>query len=90
MPAVSKAQQKFMGLVHALKKGDIDSSEVSTDVEKAADSMTDKDAKDFASTKHTGLPNKVEQLVRKIVREYLRETALIDNAEQIDEKLIMI
>ena len=88
MPAVSKAQQKFMGLVHALKKGDIDSSEVSTDVEKAADSMTDKDAKDFASTKHTGLPNKVEQLVRKIVREYLRETALVENAEQIDEKLI--
>jgi len=88
MPAVSKAQQRFMGLVHALKKGDVGTGEVSADVEKAADSMTDKDAKDFASTKHKGLPSKVEQLVRKIVREYLRETALTEEVEQIDEKLI--
>jgi len=42
MPAVSKAQQKFMGLVHALKKGDIGAGDVSADVEKAADSMSDK------------------------------------------------
>jgi hypothetical protein len=91
MPAVSKAQQRFMGLVHALKKGDVDAGEVSSDVEKAADSMTDKDAKDFASTKHAGLPNKVEQAVRQIVREFLRETALnelTETAEQLDEKLI--
>jgi hypothetical protein len=88
MPAVSKAQQKFMGLVHALKKGDIGPEDVSADVEKAADSMSDKDAKDFASTKHKGLPSKVEQLVRKIVREYLRETTLTEEVEQIDEKLI--
>ena len=88
MPAVSKAQQRFMGLVHALKKGDIGAGEVSADVEKAADSMTDKDAKDFASTKHDNLPNKVEQLVRKIVREYLRETTLAENTKQLDEKLI--
>ena len=88
MPAVSKAQQKFMGLVHALKKGDVGPEDVSADVEKAADSMSDKDAKDFASTKHKGLPNKVEQLVRKIVREYLRETTLTEEAEQLDEKLI--
>jgi hypothetical protein len=41
--AVSKAQQKFMGMVNAAKKGEKPAS---------------KDAKDFASTKHKGLPEK--------------------------------
>jgi hypothetical protein len=58
MPAVSKAQQRFMGMVHAAQRGDMENP--SPEVEKAADSMSDKDAKDFASTKHKGLPNKVK------------------------------
>lgn len=60
MPAQSKAQQKFMGLVHALQKGEIEPSSVSQDVRDAAASMTKKAAKDFASTKHKGLPSKVK------------------------------
>lgn len=88
MPALSKAQQRFMGLVHALKKGDIGPEDVSTDVEKAAASMSDKDAKDFASTKHKGLPNKVESYIRSLVREFLREQALNEQSKQINEKLI--
>ena len=32
MPAKSKAQQKFMGLVHAYKKGDIPASKVNKSV----------------------------------------------------------
>jgi hypothetical protein len=74
MPAVSKAQQRFMGMVHATQKGDMDSP--SPEVSKAADSMSDKDAKDFASTSHKGLPNKkeeytnkIKEIIRKIVRE---------------------
>jgi hypothetical protein len=59
MPAVSKAQQKFMGMVHATQKGDIDAP--SKEVEKAADSTSDKSAKDFASTSHKGLPNRVKE-----------------------------
>jgi hypothetical protein len=59
MPSVSKAQQRFMGMVHATQKGDMENP--SPEVEKAADSMSDKDAKDFASTKHKGLPNKVKK-----------------------------
>jgi hypothetical protein len=59
MPAVSKAQQKFMGMVHSTQKGDMDSP--SPEVSKAANSMSKKDAKDFASTKHKGLPNHVEE-----------------------------
>jgi hypothetical protein len=74
MPSVSKAQQRFMGMVHATQKGDMDSP--SPEVSKAADSMSDKDAKDFASTSHKGLPdkkteqlNKIREIIRKIVRE---------------------
>ncbi len=59
MPSVSKAQQKFMGIVHAYKKGDIPDSKVSKAVKDGAKSMKKKSAKDFAKTKHKGLPNKV-------------------------------
>ena len=58
MPAVSKAQQRFMGMVYAAKKGDMPNP--SPEVAKAAQSMKKKDAKDFASTKHKGLPDKKE------------------------------
>ena len=56
MPAVSKAQQRFMGMVYAVKKGEM--SAPSSEVAKAAASMSKKDAKDFASTKHKKLPEK--------------------------------
>ena len=56
--AVSKAQQKFMGMVHAAQKGEKPASKAVADVAK---SMKKKDAKDFASTKHKGLPDKVEE-----------------------------
>jgi hypothetical protein len=69
MPAQSKAQQRFMGMVHAVQKGDMEAP--SKEVEKAADSMTDKDAKDYASTSHKGLPNKKESM--KITKERLKE-----------------
>ena len=60
MPAVSKSQQRFMGMVHAAQKSE-DPSPFSKDVKKAADSMSDKAAKDFASTKHKGLPDHVKE-----------------------------
>ena len=56
--AVSKAQQKFMGMVHAAQKGE---KPASKEVGKVAKSMGKKDAKDFASTKHKGLPAHVEE-----------------------------
>jgi hypothetical protein len=54
--AVSKSQQKFMGMVHAKKKGEMKGG--SEEVKKAASSMTGKEAEKFASTKHKGLPEK--------------------------------
>ena len=74
MPAVSKAQQKFMGMVHATQKGDMDSP--SPEVEKAADSMSDTDAKDFASTSHKGLPDKKDEQIQQLkekIRQLVRE-----------------
>jgi hypothetical protein len=71
MPAVSKAQQRFMGMVHAAQKGDMENP--SKEVEKAADSMTKKDAKDYASTSHKGLPNKKENMNTTITKERLKE-----------------
>ena len=70
MPASSKQQQKFMGMVHALKKGDIKPSDVSQSVKDAAKSMSKKDAKDFASTPHKNLPRKVKQEILNKLKEY--------------------
>jgi hypothetical protein len=67
MPAKSKAQQKFMSLVYALKKGDVKSSDVSKSVRDAAKSMKTSDVKDFASTKHKNLPNKLEQAMERLI-----------------------
>jgi hypothetical protein len=70
MPAQSKQQQKFMGMVHALKKGDMDPSDASPELKKAVDSMSSKAAKDYASTQHKGLPKKVKQEIVKRLKEY--------------------
>lgn len=58
--AISKSQQKFMGMVHAVQKGELDPDKVGGDVAKAAKTMKKSDAEDFASTKHKGLPEKVK------------------------------
>jgi hypothetical protein len=55
--AVSKKQQKFMGMVHAAQKGEKPASKA---VATVAKSMGKKDAEDFAATKHKGLPEKVK------------------------------
>ena len=53
--AVSRSQQRFFGMVRqAQKTGEASSPEVA---QVAAD-ISKKDAKDFASTKHKGLPEK--------------------------------
>ena len=56
--AKSKSQQRFFGMVTKCREeGDCASPEI----EKAAKSMKKSDVKDFAKTKHDGLPNKVEK-----------------------------
>ena len=68
MPSVSKAQQRFMGMVHAAQNGE---KPASPEVAKVAKDMTDKDAKDFASTSHKGLPNHIKkEILNKLKTEY--------------------
>ena len=57
MPAVSKAQQKFFGIVRAIQKGEM--APTTPETARAAATMKKKDVKDFASTKHKKLPEKV-------------------------------
>ena len=59
MPAVSKKQQRFFGMVRAAQKGE---GAASPEVAKVASEIKKKDAKDFASTKHKGLPMKKEEV----------------------------
>ena len=59
MPAVSKKQQKFFGIVRAIQKGEM--APTTPETAKAAADMKKGDVKKFASTKHKGLPNKVVQ-----------------------------
>jgi len=56
--SLSRAQQRFMGMVYAAKKGE---TPASPEVAKAAEGMTKKSARDFAKTKHAGLPEKKEE-----------------------------
>ncbi len=65
MPAKSKQQQKFMGLVHAFKKGEVPASKVSQAVKKAAKSMTKKSVKKYAKTDHDDLPVKVKEETKR-------------------------
>ena len=56
MPAVSKKQQRFFGIVRAIQKGEM--AATTPETAKAAATMKKKDVKDFASTKHKKLPEK--------------------------------
>ena len=86
MPAKSKAQQKFMGMVYGLKKGEVPSSDVSTKVKKAASSISKSDAEKFASTKHKGKPEHVkkETMVRELIRKLVREV-MVEMTEKVNE-----
>ena len=56
MPAVSKKQQRFFGMVRAAQKGEMKNP--SSEVLDVASEISMKDAKKFAKTKHKGLPEK--------------------------------
>ena len=85
MPATSKSQQKLMGIVHAIQKGDADATEFSKGAEQMAKDMKPGDVKDFASTSHKGLPDKKEAIkekIRSMVREkMMREMNVTGNVD---------
>ena len=56
------ANQRYFGMVDALKKGEKVKG-ATADMRKTAKDMSNKDVKDFAKTKHKGLPNRVSEAV---------------------------
>ena len=77
MPAVSKKQQRFFGIVRAAQKGTL-KGEKTLEVQRAAASMKKKDVKKFASTKHKGLPEK------KVTKESFNE----DYVKELEDGLV--
>ena len=75
MPAKSKQQQKYFGVVKAMQKGDIPKKGEAGDV---ADDMSKKEVDKYASTKHKGLPKKVKQetMKKSRLKEIIREEFL--------------
>ena len=65
MPALSKKQQKFFGIVRAIQKGEM--APISPETAKAAETMKKSDVKDFASTKHEGLPEKKKKSLKEFL-----------------------
>ena len=63
MPAVSKKQQRFFGMVRAAQKGEMENP--SPEVAKVAASAKRSGVKKFASTKHKGLPMKKEEFIKE-------------------------
>ena len=60
MPSVSKKQQKFMGIVRSIQKGEQPAGKFSKDAQDAAKSMKKGSVKKYAKTKHDDLPVKKE------------------------------
>lgn len=71
MPATSKQQQKLMGIVHAIQKGDMKPSDASKKAQQMAKSMKPSDVTKYASTKHKGLPKKVKKENMGVASMYL-------------------
>ena len=82
MPSKSKAQQRFFGMVDAYKKGEMKNA--SSKIKKAANGMSMSDVKDFAETKHKGLPEKVEEnIIRLTENDLHRMQWLYDNQDKL-------
>lgn len=84
MPSLSIKQQKLMGLALAYKRGDVPDSKVSGKIKKLANAMTTSDLEKYASTKHKGLPKKVEN---KVSVDELREMIADAIEEVMQEKI---
>lgn len=59
--AESEQQQKLFGLALSVKRGQTPRSQASAEVLKIVDGMSEKKIRDFAKTKHEGIPKKVEE-----------------------------
>ena len=82
MPALSKKQQRFFGIVRAIQKGE--QAPTTPETAKAARDMKKGDVKDFASTKHKGLP---EKKVKKEETDYKSRDKIMKKAKPLHKHL---
>ena len=90
MPALSKKQQKFFGIVRAIQKGEM--APTTPETAKAAADMKKGDVKKFASTKHKGLPEKKkieeDRQIKKIIKQLRKSVKSHDKqADTLEKKL---
>jgi len=76
MPAKSKQQQKFFGVVKSMQKGDIPKKGEAGEV---ADDMTKKEIDKMASTKHKGLPKKIKEMIEEELQALNEVQPFVDN-----------
>ena len=87
MPAKSKSQQRFFGMVRAAQKGELENP--SPEVADVADDISVKDARKMAKTKHKGLPEKKivdEEASYRDFTKRAREASARVNKERQDRK----
>ena len=82
MPAVSKKQQRFFGIVRAIQKGEM--APTTPETAKAAADMKKSDVKDFASTKHKKLP---EKKVAKEAADFSQRDKIMKKAKPLHKHL---
>ena len=82
MPAVSKKQQRFFGIVRAIQKGEM--APTTPETAKAAANMKKSDVKDFASTKHKKLP---EKKVAKEAADFSQRDKILKRAKPLHKHL---
>jgi hypothetical protein len=82
MPAVSKKQQRFFGIVRAIQKGEM--APTTPETAKAAADMKKSDVKDFASTKHKKLP---EKKVAKEAADFSQRDKILKKAKPLHKHL---
>jgi hypothetical protein len=68
MPSVSKKQQKFMGIVRSIQKGEQPAGKFSKAAQDAAKKMKKSSVKKYAKTKHDDLPVKKESLSKSQIK----------------------
>lgn len=60
MPASSRAQQSFFGLVRAVQKGEVPAARVTSNVRQAAKDASPSDVEDMMTAKSKNIPDKVD------------------------------
>ena len=87
--SVSVKQQQLMGIVRAIQKGEMKPSKATPEARKMASSMSSKEVRDFAKTKHKGLPTRVEENISSEMIDDKQNTVNNKNDEIQKKKIQM-